>query len=221
MTFLFILLIIISYLLGSIPTAVIVGRILGVDVRRNGSCNPGATNVTRLTGKRGWGALVLSIDALKGFLPTAFGPELLAIFGAMPGGMDVWLVRVILGSTAIVGHGLSIFLAFHGGKGVATSLGVSLALAPWVGVACFVIWAIMAELTRRISVSSLVAGLALPILLSLKTEVHREAIYFSWILPLFLTFTHRQNLIRLFKGDEPAIAREKLVGYLLFYKKWR
>lgn len=141
-----------SYFLGSIPTAVIVGKILGVDVRHNGSCNPGATNLARLSGRRGWGALVLSIDALKGFLPTRFGFDVMALFGIMPLGMDESLVRVILGSAAILGHVTSIWLAFHGGKGVATSLGVVLAISPWIGLACFVLWAILAELTRRISV---------------------------------------------------------------------
>lgn len=209
-----------SYLLGSIPTAVIVGKILGVDVRRDGSCNPGATNVARLSGKRAWGALVLITDATKGFLPARFGGEVLNWLGPLPAELDVWLIRVILGSAAILGHTTSIFLAFRGGKGVATSLGVVVALSPLIGLACFLVWAIMAEITRRISVSSLVAGLTFPVLLSLKSEVHVEALYFAWLLPVFLLFTHRHNLVRLIRGDEPCIAEEKLVRNL-FLNRYR
>ena len=206
--------IILSYLLGSVPTAVIVGRILGVDVRRQGSCSPGATNLARLSGKRGWGALVLSIDGLKGFLPARFGFTVFSLFGPLAEGTDEWLLRVVLGSAAILGHVTSIFLAFHGGKGVATSLGVVLALSPWIGLACFVIWAILAELTRRISVSSLLAGLAFPILLMFQPKAQPEVHYFAWLLPIFLLFTHRRNLLRLARGNEPSIPREKLVRHL-------
>ncbi len=218
MPFIFIIVLIISFLLGSLPTAVLVGKILGVDVRRQGSCNPGATNLTRLSGKRGWGALVLSVDALKGFLPARFGAEVVAALGPLPQGLDEWSVRVILGSTAILGHVLSIFLAFHGGKGVATSLGVALAFYPLVSLICFVLWGILAELTRRISISSLLAGLTFPVILAFKSDVHTEVLYFACILPFFLAFMHRNNLINLLRCTEPSIAREKLVRHLFSAK---
>jgi len=208
-------LILLAYFLGSIPTAVIVGRILGVDVRRTGSGNPGAANMARVTGRRSWGAFVLLIDALKGFLPARLGAVALAALGSFPAGLDAWTVRVILGAAAILGHVTSPVLGFRGGKGVATSLGVVLALAPIIGLVCFALWALMAELTRRISVSSLAAGLAFPALLHLAPNTHPAVQTFAWLVPLFLTFTHRKNLLRLVRGNEPAIPSERLVRNFL------
>jgi len=205
--------ILLSYLLGSIPTAVIVGKILGVDVRRDGSGNPGAANLTRLSGKRSWGAFVLLIDAAKGFLPARFGGALVVWMTGSSEGLDPRTVNIILGACAVLGHCTSVFLKFHGGKGVATSLGVALAIAPLIGLACFIIWAILAELTRRISVSSLLAGLSFPLLMQLHPGMHPAAKYFAWFLPIFLLFTHRLNLLRLLQGTEPSIPRERLVRY--------
>jgi glycerol-3-phosphate acyltransferase PlsY len=210
--------VLLSFLLGSTPTAVIVGKILGVDVCNGGSGNPGATNLARLSGRRSWGAFVLTIDALKGFLPALLGYKFVMLFGGgAPFGWTEWTVRVLLGAAAILGHVLSIYLKFRGGKGVATSLGVALALCPLVGLSCFALWAFLAELTRRISISSLVAGLAFPVLLSLlslRDNTHPTVLAFGWFLPLFLLFTHRHNLVRLIQGTEPAIPSEKLVRHL-------
>lgn len=206
--------VILSYVLGSTPTAVIVGRILGVDVRNGGSGNPGATNLARLSGRRSWGAFVLTIDALKGFLPAFFGYKFVTLFGPPPFGWTEWTVRVLLGTAAILGHIFSFYLKFRGGKGVATSLGVVLALSPLIGMACFALWAVMAELTRRISISSLIAGIAFPALLNLTRAAHPAVLVFAWILPMFLLFTHRDNLLRLVRGEEPAIPKERLVRHL-------
>jgi glycerol-3-phosphate acyltransferase PlsY len=211
--------ILIAYFLGSIPTAAIVGRILGVDVRREGSCNPGASNLARLSGKRSWGAFVLLMDASKGFIPARFGAALIALFDGSSAGFDDVTIRVILGSAAILGHVLSVFLAFRGGKGVATSLGVVLALAPIIGLICFFIWAVLAELTRRISISSLGAGLIFPLILLFRSDTPACVRWFSWLLPIFLLLTHRRNLIRLARGEEPAISEERLVRNLLVSKK--
>ena len=213
--------ILLSYLLGSIPTAVIVGKILGVDVRQDGSGNPGAANLARLCGKRSWGAFVLLIDAAKGFLPARFGGAFISAFSIPPGNLDLHTVNIVLGAAAILGHCTSIFLKFHGGKGVATSLGVALAISPLIGLACFVIWAILAEWTRRISVSSLLAGLSFPLLMQLHPGMHPAAKYFAWFLPLFLFFTHRLNLLRLLQGTEPSIPRERLVRYFFASKMHR
>jgi glycerol-3-phosphate acyltransferase PlsY len=209
----FFLTLLLAYGLGSIPTAVIVGKILGVDVRRDGSGNPGAANLARLSGRRSWGAFVLVIDAAKGFLPASFGGALLATLAALPENVEIQTANIILGAAAILGHCTSIFLKFHGGKGVATSLGVALAVSPLIGLFCFVIWAVLAELTRRISVSSLLAGLAFPLFMQFHPEMHQSAKYFAWILPLFLLFTHRLNLLRLLRGTEPSIPKERLVRY--------
>jgi len=205
--------ILLSYLLGSIPTAVIVGKILGVDVRRDGSGNPGAANLTRLSGRRSWGAFVLLIDAAKGFLPACFGGALVVWMTGSSEGLDPRTINIVLGACAVLGHCTSVFLKFHGGKGVATSLGVALATSPLIGLACFVIWAILAELTRRISVSSLLAGLSFPLLMQFHPGMHPAAKYFAWFLPIFLLFTHRLNLLRLLQGTEPSIPRERLVRY--------
>ena len=213
--------ILLSYLLGSIPTAVIVGKILGVDVRRDGSGNPGAANLARLCGKRSWGAFVLMIDAAKGFLPARFGGALVIGLTASGESFDPRTLNIVLGSFAVLGHCTSVFLKFHGGKGVATSLGVALAISPLIGLACFVIWAILAELTRRISVSSLLAGLSFPLLMHFHPSMHPAAKYFAWFLPLYLLFTHRLNLLRLLQGSEPAIPRERLVRYFFASKMHR
>jgi glycerol-3-phosphate acyltransferase PlsY len=200
---------------------VIVGKILGVDVRHHGSRNPGATNLARLSGRRSWGAFVLTIDALKGFLPAFFGYRLITLVGPAPFGWSEWTVGVVLGAVAILGHIFSVYLKLRGGKGVATSLGVALALSPLIGLACFVVWAILAELTRRISISSLIAGAAFPALISLKPGVHPAVLAFAWILPMFLIFTHRDNLLRLFRGEEPAIPKERLVRNLFTSRRQR
>jgi acyl phosphate:glycerol-3-phosphate acyltransferase len=210
----FFIAVVLSYVLGSTPTAVIVGKILGVDVRHHGSRNPGATNLARLSGKRSWGAFALTIDALKGFIPAYFGYKFILLLGPTPFGWTEWTVRPLLGAAAILGHVFSIYLGLRGGKGVATSLGVALALSPVVGLACFFIWAVLAELTRRISISSLVAGIVFPALLNFYHATHPAVIWFGWILPLFLLFTHRENLLRLFRGEEPAIPQERLVRNL-------
>ncbi len=159
------------------------------------------------------------MDASKGFIPARFGADLIALFGGSSAGFDEMTIRVILGSAAILGHVFSVFLAFHGGKGVATSLGVVLALAPIIGLICFCIWAILAELTRRISISSLAAGLAFPLILLFRTDTPAGVHWFSWILPFFLLLTHRRNLIRLMRGEEPVIPQERLVRHLLVSKK--
>lgn len=183
----------VAYLLGSIPTAYVVARYLkGFDIRRYGSGNVGATNAFRTMGT-GPGLLVLVIDVLKGTIPVLLGRAL---------GGD-WLA-VLAGLAAMAGHSWSIFLSFHGGRGVATAAGVFLALAPAALFWAFVIWLIVLLSTRYVSLSSIVAAAAAPVLVLF---FHRPLPYFLFTLlaASLIIYRHKPNIKRLLAGTEPKL----------------
>ncbi|MFW5883326.1 MAG: glycerol-3-phosphate 1-O-acyltransferase PlsY, partial [Verrucomicrobiota bacterium] len=148
---------VIGYLLGSISFAVLIGRAHGIDIFKHGSGNPGATNVKRVLGSKA-GNLCFILDALKGFL-AAIWPLLLLTEGQSPA-----LVAIFGGAGAILGHSLSIFLGFRGGKGVATTIGTLLAILPVAIGLGLILWLIVFSLTRYVSLASILMGLALPLL---------------------------------------------------------
>ncbi|RMG32977.1 MAG: glycerol-3-phosphate 1-O-acyltransferase [Planctomycetota bacterium] len=194
-----------AYLIGSIPFGWLIARaVAGVDVRRAGSGNIGATNVARVLGKT-WGAVVLLLDAAKGALPVALLPR---VFDpACPH------LPVLCGTAAIVGHMFPIWLCFRGGKGVATALGVVAVLAPLACALAAVAFAVTFGLTRIVSLSSLVAAgafcavqLALLAPNWLSTERMAETL-FSVGVPLLIAFRHRSNIVRLLQGTEPRFGR--------------
>jgi glycerol-3-phosphate acyltransferase PlsY len=198
-----------AYLLGSIPAGYIAGRIAGVDVRKVGSGNIGATNVTRVLGKR-FGYPVFVVDFAKGLAAVAVGVVVAKAAQSTPQFDD--LCGAIAAISSVIGHSYPIWLGFKGGKGVATSLG-SLFGLNWVAaaVAC-VVWISVFQLTRYVSLSSIAAALALPVTIAtmvfLKQLQTPILLYFAVLLAAIIVLRHRSNLSRLLKGTEPRFARK-------------
>lgn len=187
-------LIIIAYLLGSISTAIIVCKIMGLpDPRTVGSKNPGATNVLRIGSKKG-AAFTLFGDFLKGLLPVLLGLAL----GAKP------TVLALVGMAAFLGHLYPIFFGFQGGKGVATALGVILGLSWPVALAALLTWLLMAKVFKISSLSALTAAVLTPLYCWLLTPQIEYIILFS-IMSLLLIWRHRSNIRNLVSGKEGKI----------------
>lgn len=194
MTWLFLVL---AYLLGSIPTSYLVGRLRGIDLRHHGSGNLGATNAFRVLGWRS--ALpVMFLDVAKGWFPTVLFPFW---DGAAP---LEWALAY--GAAAILGHVFSVFVGFRGGKGVATSGGVFLALAPWAVLIAFALWGVVVTLTRIVSLGSLLAAVVLPMAVYVTNEPPFE-VALSVGLALFVIYAHRANVRRLVRGEEHRFER--------------
>jgi acyl phosphate:glycerol-3-phosphate acyltransferase len=186
-----IVLIVSAYLLGSVPTGYILGSLAGVDVRKAGSGNVGATNVARVVGK-GQGALTLMLDVGKGWS---------AVFVALQLGVSLWCVAVV-GTAVFLGHLYPIFLRFEGGKGVATALGVFLALAPGATLLLIGIFVATVAPSRIVSLGSLMAALAAPLILWLFAHPP-EIIAMSCFITVMIIWRHRSNIQRLLAGNEP------------------
>jgi glycerol-3-phosphate acyltransferase PlsY len=182
-----------AYLLGSIPTGLLVARARGVEIRTVGSGNIGATNVARALGK-GLAMAVLCADALKGFLPVFLGQQ---------AAMHVTVATVALaGFAAIVGHMFTIFLRGQGGKGVATSLGVAIGLSPPVAMVSLGIYLLTYATTRVSSVGSLLGIWAFPIAALIHGGLPPEYISLSIATAILVTLRHRDNIRRLLRGQE-------------------
>lgn len=188
-----------SYLLGAVPFSYLIPRLIhGVDIRRHGSGNVGATNVARVLGK-GPGILCFALDMAKGMVPVALAQ-------ATPG-MPSWL-PVVAAAAAIVGHSKSVFLGMGGGKAVATGVGTILALNPLVGLACLVVWAIVFSLTKVVSIASITAALVLPGFMMAIPHPFRGGqnpeiyIYFAIAAGAFVILRHRDNIRRIMAGTE-------------------
>jgi glycerol-3-phosphate acyltransferase PlsY len=195
-----------AYLLGSVPFGLLVGLARGVDVRKVGSGNIGATNVFRTVGKS-WGSLAFFLDAAKGFVPAALFPLVLAkLTGAEVGAGH----KLLFGCLAIVGHNWPVFLKFKGGKGIATSAGALLGFAPLeLGVGVLT-WVALFLITRYVSVASIAAALAIPVTGWIHGDPSRP------LLPGVLTglglvavLRHRANIRRLMNGTESRFAKKK------------
>ena len=184
-----------SYLLGSIPNGLWLCRALWhVDLRQHGSHNIGATNAWRTLGK-GPGFLVFFLDMLKGLLAVWLGEML----------VGTPLVMILCGVLAIVGHSLSLFLRFHGGKGVATGLGVILMLMPKVTVIVFLVWLLLVLATRYVSLGSIVAAALVPVL-SLVFGYPALYVVFGVLAAALIIVRHRSNITRLLNGTENRIS---------------
>lgn len=190
-----------SYLLGSFPTGYVYGRLRGKDIRTLGSGNLGATNVLRNFGIAP-GIAILLLDAGKGFAAVFFISRL-----------SVWpnadWARVGCGLAAILGHTYTCFLGFRGGKGVATSLGVFLALAPLATLGALLVFGAAVALTRFVSVGSLSAAVGLPLLLLATGETGTQSaiLWLAVLVSLVVIVKHRQNLRRLREGTENRLGR--------------
>ena len=184
-------LIVSAYLLGSIPTGYILGKIAGVDVRQVGSGNVGATNVARAVGK--WqGVLTLLADAMKGMLPAAIGLTMMLPSAAI----------AALSAAAFLGHLYPIFLNFRGGKGVATALGALLVIAPLAGLLLVAIFAAVVFPTRLVSLSSIAAAAFAPFALWLFLAP-RAIVLLGAFFAAMIVWRHRGNIQRLRAGTEP------------------
>jgi len=195
--FLYLLLIIASYFIGAIPTGVILAKAFaGRDIRQEGSGNIGATNVTRVLGKK-VGALTLVGDLLKGFLPVWAG---FAITGSIN-------VACLMGLAAFLGHLFPIYLGFKGGKGVATALGVFLFLSPSVVLIEVVIFAAAVAIWKYVSLGSMLAAGTMPVLLYL-LSYPMPVVLLSILFAILIIIKHRSNIQRLLSGTESKVGKK-------------
>jgi glycerol-3-phosphate acyltransferase PlsY len=183
--------VVLAYLLGSIPFGMVVARARGVDLRKIGSGNIGATNVARALG-RPWAVAVLLADAAKGFLPVWLGRRL-----GLP---DAWVA--VAGLAAIVGHMFTLVLRGRGGKGVATSLGVALAVSPLAALCGFGLYLVAYALTRLSSVGSLLGMWSFPAFAALLGGVARPYLALAVGVAVLVTIRHKENIRRLVRGEE-------------------
>jgi glycerol-3-phosphate acyltransferase PlsY len=198
-----------SYLLGSIPFGYLAGRIAGIDIRRCGSGNVGATNVIRTLGK-GYGYPVFAADFLKGF--GAVKMSVLIATRVQP----EWILPEMFGIAAaissVLGHSFPVWLRFKGGKGVATSAGALFGLAPVAAFVGTAIWILTFLLTRYVSVASIAAAVALPLIILITTWISqttgKSLFYSSVCLAAVVIWRHRSNLSRLIRGTEPRFTRK-------------
>ncbi len=204
-------LLLIAYLIGAIPTAVIAGKLLqGIDIRKEGSGNAGATNVWRVLGWKA-GVIVLAIDLGKGVLASSVIP--LIPFGSIS--IDPLLIPILCGLAAVIGHVFPVYMGFRGGKGVATAAGMLLSVATIpVGIAVGV-FGITLLLFGRVSLGSLVGALSVPLtiaLLNRYTALHYHPLLLALTsaLALFIIITHRGNITRLLRGTERSLPRFQL-----------
>ena len=201
-----------AYVIGSTPFGVLIARARGVDLRKVGSGNVGATNVARAVGRR-WGYLCFFLDMGKGLIPAAAGAALLGPAQGAPGVLvqGAW---VGVGCGVILGHIFSFWLGFRGGKGVATALGVVLGVYPYLtfaGVGALGIWIAVTLITRYVSMGSIVAALAfLPLFAIFNHPVVRlwPLLGFAGVMVSLILIRHRTNIKRLLSGTENKIGRK-------------
>jgi len=197
------LIIILAYLIGSVPTSVWVSRyFFNIDIRDYGSGNPGATNTYRVLGPK-WGTMVMVVDMLKGIIAVKLAfllPEY-SIDGA-----NFQNLQTGLGLAAVIGHIFPIWADFRGGKGVATLFGLVLGISPWTALSCIGIFILVLYLTRFVSLSSILASIAFPIFIlvifNVENPVYR---IFAIAVALLVLLTHQKNIGRLLKGSESKI----------------
>ena len=187
--------VLLAYLMGSVPTGILVSRAYGTDIRASGSGNIGATNALRVLGKKA-GALTLAGDMLKGVVPV-----LLALhFSGREAG-------ILAAGAAVIGHDFSVFTGFKGGKGVATSLGVVLALSPITGAICVGVWLGAFLISRISSVGALAGFAALPVITYIRDD-GRMVLPLAVFLTALIFIKHRENIKRLVSGEESRISRK-------------
>jgi glycerol-3-phosphate acyltransferase PlsY len=199
-----------SYLLGSIPFGYLAGRLAGIDIRKNGSGNVGATNVVRVLGKR-YGYPVFVLDFLKGFMAVKISMLM------SPGAPAEWNCPDIFGIVAamcsVLGHVYPPWLMFEGGKGVATSAGALLALTPVATLIGMTIWIIVFWASRYVSLASIAAAVVLPIVIPIvgshNENNRRLLLYSSVCVAVVVIWRHRSNISRLMRGTEPRFIRKR------------
>jgi glycerol-3-phosphate acyltransferase PlsY len=199
--------VVLSYLLGAIPTSAVAGRIAGTDLRHQGSGNLGSTNVFRVLGPK-YGVPVLLIDVAKGATVVLAIAPLLSVASPLgPTG-----VRLLAGLAAIIGHVWSCFTGFKGGKGVATAAGVFLALSPFATLAGLIVWLAVFLSTRYVSIGSMSAAIVLPFAVAVEAGARGlpqslALVVVAVVISLFVLVMHRSNIARLMNGSESRFHR--------------
>lgn len=199
----YLLVAVVAYLLGSIPAGYLAGRLRGVDLRKEGSGNIGATNAVRVLGKK-LGYMVFAVDIVKGLLAVALGAYLAGQAGDGEAGV---IAGRILGAVFVVaGHNFPVWLGFKGGKGIATSGGAAIALFPlWVFFGCLVLWMVFFFTTRYVSVASLAAAFgfaAIPVTLAVLGELDWVRAGIGIVMCVLAIWRHKSNIERLLAGTE-------------------
>ncbi|HMT73785.1 MAG TPA: glycerol-3-phosphate 1-O-acyltransferase PlsY [Chitinophagaceae bacterium] len=197
------LMVILAYLIGSVPTSVWVSKhFFDIDIRDYGSGNAGATNTYRVLGPK-WGTIVMAADMIKGIIAVK-----LALLLPEYADSEVRLqnLQTILGLAAVIGHIFPIWAEFRGGKGVATLFGLVLSISPWTALSCVGIFILVLYLTRFVSLSSILASIAFPVFIlvifNVENPVYR---IFAIAVALMVVLTHQKNIGRLFKGNESKV----------------
>ena len=214
------LIILLSYLIGSIPTSIIVGKLTqGIDVRQHGSGNAGGTNAFRVLGWKA-GLFVSLFDVGKGIFATLVVSGIRLDELPIPNG--TWIM-VIAGVCAVLGHTFTIFAGFRGGKGVATGAGMIIGLFPVVFWFCLAVFVLVLFSTGIVSLSSIAAAISLPIFLVLIDRytdiiVNSALTIISLLIPLFIIFTHRSNIGRLLRGQENRFEKVAVLRNLFITK---
>jgi glycerol-3-phosphate acyltransferase PlsY len=217
------IIILLSYLIGSIPTAVIVSkRFFGFDIREQGSGNMGSTNAFRVLGWK-WGLFVQIIDILKGVIPVIlivnlFGKDII-YQSNVTNFSDITVTKFVAGAFAVIGHIFSCFVSFKGGKGVNTAAGMLIAIAPidvTVGVIIFVIFV---AFSGYISLGSITAAITIPSSMVIRYNIfnvdipgYHIIIYFVLAVSILLIYAHRKNILRLIHGNENKFSKLQLFG---------
>ncbi len=204
-------LVLVAYLIGSVPFGLVAGRLKGVDLRKHGSGNVGATNVVRVLGKP-IGITVFVLDFLKGLLPTLFFQKIALAYGVSG---DADSLKLLFGAAAVLGHVFPVWLGFKGGKGVATSAGLCCGVAPEATTISFVVWYAVFKITKYVSVASLASCLAFPLVYiawvgpSAAFDEHRAVTIAAFALSGVIVYTHRSNIGRLLRGEENQFRKER------------
>ena len=193
-----------AYLIGSVPTAVWIGKAFyGIDVREYGSGNAGATNTFRVLGKKA-GIPVLFLDIFKGYLALQL---VLLVGNYLPGTQQYITFKLALGIAALLGHIFPVFAGFRGGKGVATLLGILIGIQPFAALICTVIFVFILLISGYVSLSSMTAAIAYPFIIML---VLHETIpmvnLFAMAVAILVLITHQKNIERLLRGSESKVA---------------
>jgi len=198
-----------SYLLGSIPFGYLSGRIAGIDIRTRGSGNVGATNVIRTLGKA-YGYPVFALDFLKGFAAVKVSIWLATRMQSQWNASEMF--GIVAAISSVIGHSFPAWLGFKGGKGVATSAGTLMGLAPVVALIGVAIWALTFWLTRYVSIASIAAAAVLPLVILVTNKLSRTTgnllFYSSVCLAAVVIWRHRSNVSRLIHGTEPRFNRK-------------
>ena len=213
------IIVILSYLIGSIPNSIIISKaVSGIDIRNHGSGNAGGTNVLRVLGWK-YGLIVIFLDALKGAIAVVIISRL--FYGPLPFENvspfdDFTLVQIIAGMSAVIGHIWTVFAGFKGGKGIATALGMLLTLITVDMLIAIGVFGLVVLISRYVSLGSILAAISVPATLFIRENLfHVDIPGYSTLFPFIIgvtalvIFTHRKNLIRLVNGNENKISFRK------------